>query len=57
MTVKDNPMSGDTEAVALFKCETVKKGCDHQWIPEDGNPEYCAKCGTYLMAYAMMECF
>ena len=57
MTTTKAPLPNEVETVTLFQCKIVEKNCDHEWVPEDENPEYCAKCGTSLMAYAMMECF
>jgi len=49
-------MDGEEWTVAHVT-PSIKEDCDHEWVDgEDGNPEYCKKCGLSFTRYIFCCC-
>lgn len=47
-----DPEKNDDEMVTIHVTPMIDETCEHDWVDgEDGNAEYCAKCGLSFTRY------
>lgn len=55
--VGDTILIDGEEAVVISVTPAINEDCDHEWAEgEDGNPEYCSKCGLSFTRYIFCCC-
>ena len=49
-------LADGTEVTVEHATPAIDETCDHDWVGEDGNPEYCKKCNLSFTRYIFSCC-